>query len=55
MTKGYRDYTHELGHTLLRLGQRLHIDAESGQMLREIGVQLRVVADITVDIYTEMK
>lgn len=40
----------ELSHGLFCFGLRLDVDPESRQVKRELGVEFRVVADITVDV-----
>lgn len=42
--------THKLSHTLLGLGERLHVNAERSEMCGEFGVQFRVVAYVTIYI-----
>ena len=40
--------TYQLGHRLLRFLLRLHVDAEIGKMEGELGIDLAVVASITI-------
>ena len=48
-----RDETDQFCHGLLSFGLSLDVDTEGGQVSREIGIKLRVVADVAVNIWSE--
>lgn len=50
---GERLKTNELGHGLLRLLLSCDLDAKVSKMIREIVVQLGVVAGVTIDVCGE--
>lgn len=43
-----RHETYQLGHRFLRFLLRLHVDAEIGEMERELGVNLPIVTGVTI-------
>jgi hypothetical protein len=44
------DATHKLSHALLRLGLLMDGNTKAGEVLRQIGIQTRIITSVTVDV-----